>query len=157
MNVAVGILSLFLLLVLVVFTVAHPTPLIAGLLAAMPRDQRDRMGIALRRILSQLQNWARGSLILGVIIGLATVAGLFILGKVTGKPIPYLLMFSLLAGVGELIPNIGPVVSAIPPVLVALTIDPMLGLYVLLLFLAIQQLENNFIVPWVMGQSLNLH
>lgn len=157
MNLAVGIVSLLLLLVLVIFTVGHPTPLIAGLLAATPRDQRVRMEMALRRILEQLKNWAFGSLVLGVIIGLMTAAGLWVLGLLTGQRFPYILMFSLLAGLGELIPNIGPVVSAIPPVLVALTIDPMLAVYVLVLFVVIQQLENNLIVPLVMGQSLNLH
>ena len=157
LNLVAGVLSLLLLLVLVVFTVAHPQPLIAGLLAAMPRDQKDRMASALRRILYQLERWAFGSLTLGVIIGLMTAAGLWLLGMITGERVPYILMFSLIAGVGEMVPNIGPVVSAIPPVLVALTIDPMLAVWVMVLFIVIQQLENNLIVPVVMGQSLNLH
>ena len=56
-----------------------------------------------------------------------------------------------------MIPNIGPVLSALPPLLITLAIDPMLAVYVLVLYIVIQQLENNLIVPLVMGQSLNLH
>lgn len=156
-NAAAGVLSIFLLLVLVVYTVAHPTPLLVGLLAAVPDRHRTQTETALRRILEQLKNWAFGSLLLGVIVGLMTAAGLALIGWATGQRFPYILLFSVIAGVGELIPNIGPILSAIPPALVALTIDPILGLWVVLLFIIIQQAENNVIVPMVMGQSLNLH
>lgn len=150
-NLAVGVVSLLLLLVLVIYTVAHPTPLIAGLLAATPERYRDRTERALRRIMEQLKNWAFGSLILGLIIGIVCGIGLKVLG------VPYALLFGVIAGVGELIPNIGPIISAIPPVLVALSDDPVKALWVILLFAVVQQLENNLIVPMVMGQSLNLH
>lgn len=158
-NAAVGVFSILFLLVLVVYTVAHPVPLLAGLLAATPERYRPRMESALRRILEQLKNWALGSVVLGIIVGMMTCAGLWTLGKVTGTEggFPYILLFSVIAGVGEMIPSIGPVISAIPPILVALTIDPVLALWVLVLFVLIQQLENNLIVPVVMGQSLNLH
>jgi putative permease len=157
MNIAVGVMSIFLLMVLVIYTVAHPSPLITGLLAMSPERYRPRVESALRRILDQLKNWAFGSLVLGVIVGVMTGIGLWLLSRLTGKEVPYILLFSVIAGVGELVPNIGPVLSAIPPTLVALTIDPMLALWVLLLFAIIQQAENNLIVPMVMGQSLNLH
>jgi putative permease len=157
LNVVAGVFSLFLLMVLVIYTVGHPRPLVTGLLAATPASHRPTVETALRRILEQLKNWAFGSMVLGVIVGLMTAVGLWLLGKITGQPFPYLLLFSVIAGIGELIPNIGPLLSAVPPVLVALTIDPWLALWVVVLFIIIQQLENNLIVPVVMGQSLNLH
>lgn len=156
-NLLVGLVSLVVMLVLVLFTLAHPTPLVTGLLRAAPERHRDRTATTLRRILEQLKNWATGSLMLGIIIGAMTGVGLWGLGKLTGHAIPYILLFSVIAGLGELIPNIGPVLSAIPPAIVALTIDPILAVYILVLFVLIQQLENNLIVPVVMGQSLNLH
>lgn len=151
MNVAVGLLSMLLLLVLVVYTVAHPVPLVAGLLAATPERHRGRMEAALRRTLIQLKAWAAGSLVLGLIVGGMCWLGLRLIGA------PYALLFGIIAGIGELVPNIGPIVSAIPPALVALTIDPRLALMVIVVFVVVQQLENNLIVPLVMGQSLNLH
>ncbi len=149
--------SLVLMLVLVIFTVGKPEPLIAGLLGAVPERHQDRTATALRRILEQLKNWAFGSLILGVIVGLMSAIGLWVVSRVTGKDIPYILLFSVIAGVGEMVPNIGPIISALPPVLIALTVDPMLAVWVMVLYVVIQQLENNLIVPLVMGQSLNLH
>ncbi len=156
-NLLVGVVSLVIMLVLVVFTLSRPAPLVTGLLAAVPDTQEPQAERALRRILEQLKNWALGSLILGLIVGVITGIGLWALGRITGHTIPYILLFSVIAGLGELIPNIGPILSAIPPVLIVLTIDPMLGLWVALLFLLIQQLENNLIVPLVMGRSLDLH
>ena len=156
-NIVTGVVSLLLLLVLVIYTVSQPEPLVTGLLGAVPERHRPRVETAIRRVLEQLKNWALGSLILGIIVGLMTGLGLYLIGQVTGRDMPYIFLFSVVAGVGELIPNIGPILSAVPPVLVALTVDPLLGLWVALLFLVIQQLENNLIVPFVMGQSLNLH
>ncbi len=156
-NVVVGVASVFLLLVLVIYTVAHPAPLVAGFLAAVPDEMRPHAERALRRSLIQLQNWAFGSLLLGLIVGMMTAVGLWAVGLATHHPFPYILLFSLIAGIGELIPNLGPILSAVPPALIALTIDPVLAVLVLVLFILIQQLENNLIVPMVMGQSLNLH
>jgi predicted PurR-regulated permease PerM len=152
-----AILSLFLLLVLVIYTTVSPTPLVVGLLGAVPANHRPRAVTALRRILVQLKNWASGSVTLGVIVGVMTGVGLMLVGRLTGHAFPYILLFSVIAGVGELLPNIGPIISAVPPILIALTIDPWLALWVAVLFLVIQQAENNLIVPYVMGQSLNLH
>jgi predicted PurR-regulated permease PerM len=151
------VVSGFVLLVLVIFSVANPGPLIAGMLAAVPERYRPRTVTALRRVLYQLKNWAIGSLVLGLIIGCMTAIGLWGLGRLTSHPFPYILLFSLIAGIGEMIPTIGPIVSAVPPALVAFTIDPILGLWVILLFVLIQQLENNLIVPVVMGHSLDFH
>lgn len=156
-NAFVGLASSLLVLVLVTYTVSQPKPLVTGLLIATPEELRGQTIVALKRILVQLKNWAWGSLTLGAIVGIMTGVGLFGLGIATGKTIPYLMLFSMLAGIGEMIPNVGPIVSSIPPALVAATIDPVLGLMVLGLFVVIQQLENHFIVPTVMGQSLNLH
>jgi putative permease len=157
LSLAGSVISFFLLLVLVIFSVANPAPMVAGLLGATPERYRDRVVSAMGRILVQLRNWAAGSVKLGIIIGLMTAFGLYGLGSITGHDFPYILLFSLIAGIGEMIPTIGPIVSAFPPVLIALTIDPMLAVWVMVLFIIIQQLENNFIVPLVMGQSLDLH
>lgn len=150
-NVAVGIGSLFMLLILVIYAVAQPAPMLAGLLTATPERYRDRMDTALRRILEQLKNWAFGSLVLGVIVGVVCGVGLHLLG------VPSALLFGIIAGIGELIPNIGPILSAVPPILVALSVDPQKALWVALFFVGVQQFENSVLVPRVMGEMLNLH
>ena len=146
-----GVVSMVLLGVLVLFTLANPRPLVAGLLGLVPIHSKPATERFLRRALIQLQRWAIGSLTLGLIVGMMSYIGLRLLG------IPSALLFAVIAGVGEMIPTLGPVVSAIPPLLVAFGMSPSSALGVLILYVVIQQLENNLIVPVVMGESLDLH
>jgi putative permease len=143
--------SSLLLVVLVVYSLASPQPLIAGLLGAVPERHRHRAEHILSLTLTRLKSWAMGSLLLGLIVGTACWIGLHFLG------VPFALVFGVIAGIGELLPNLGPVISAVPPMLVALSVDPMLAVWVALLFLVVQQLENNLIVPLVMSRTLDLH
>jgi predicted PurR-regulated permease PerM len=143
--------SLVLLVVLVIYCLVSPQPLVAGLLGAIPEPHRERAAQILALILAQLKAWATGSLILGGIVGTMTWVGLYFLN------VPFTLVFAVMAGVGELLPTIGPLLSAIPPLLVALANDPMQALWVALLFLAVQQLENNLIVPLVMSRAVDVH
>lgn len=97
-----------------------------------------------------LGQWMRGQLALSVLVGIFVFLGLTILG------IPYALPLALIAGIFEIIPIVGPIVAAIPAVLVGLTIAPIMGLATAALFLIIQQLENNLIVPMVMSRVIGL-
>lgn len=100
---------------------------------------------------ARLGGWVRGELSLMVIVGLLTYLGLRLLG------IPFALPLAILAGILEIVPNIGPVVSAIPSVLVALTISPVMTLAVVALYLLIQQLENSIIAPKVMQRAAGVN
>lgn len=97
-----------------------------------------------------LGSWMRGEFVLMVCIGLLSYIGLLLLG------IDYALPLAILAGLFEIIPIIGPILSAVPAVLVGLTISPALGLAVVALYIVLQQLENNFIVPQVMKRAIGL-
>lgn len=104
----------------------------------------------IKKVEVRLGAWVRGQLLLGFIIGLSTYIGLTILG------VSYALPLSLIAGVLELVPIIGPIISAVPSILVALTISPGLALAVVAFYIIIQQLENNLIVPTVMVKTVGL-
>lgn len=95
--------------------------------------------------------WVRGEAILMTIIGLSTYIGLSLLG------ISYALPLAIIAGLLEVVPNIGPILSAIPAFFVAASISPFLGLSVIALYIVIQQLENNLIVPLVMQRAVGLN
>lgn len=97
-----------------------------------------------------LGKWLRGQLSLSLIVGLLTYIGLRILG------IPYALPLALIAGILEIIPIVGPIISSIPAILVGLTISPILGLAAAALFFIIQQLENNLIIPMVMSKVVGV-
>ena len=102
--------------------------------------------------------WVRGQLLLGAVVGLASFVGLTILGF-TVDPIfgRFAVLLAIIAGLGELIPIIGPIISAVPAVLLGLTAGPVPALAALLLYLAIQLVENNFLVPKIQSDAIDLH
>lgn len=108
------------------------------------------------RIEDRLGRWLRGQLLLGLIIFLMTLIGLLILR------VDYALVLALIAGVTELVPAVGPFIGAIPAVLVALsggalTGRPIDAVWVVILYIVIQQFENNLIVPKVMSKATGLN
>ena len=86
-----------------------------------------------------------------IIIGVMQTIVLTLLG------LQYALLLGVLAGILEIVPNIGPTIAAIPAVLVALTQSPGLALVTALVCILIQAVENSFIVPRVLGRSVGLH
>lgn len=98
----------------------------------------------------QIGSWVRGELTLMVAIGLLTYMGLRILG------VSFALPLAILAGLLEIIPNIGPVISAVPAVLIALTISPITALATVALYFLVQQFENGVIVPKVMQKAVGV-
>lgn len=99
----------------------------------------------------QIGNWVRGELLLMLIVGLLSYAGYLIVG------LPFALPLAFMAGLLELIPNIGPTIATVPAVLVGLSISPNHGLAALIVSLIVQQLENNLIVPKVMQRVTGLN
>lgn len=96
--------------------------------------------------------WVRGQVILMVFIGIVTFLGLFVLG------VPYPLALATWASLMEIIPIIGPFLGAIPAILVALALkSPWVALATAILYVIVQQLENNILVPKVMERAVGLH
>lgn len=100
----------------------------------------------------QLGGWVRGELFLMLIIGITSYVGLVLLGM------PYAVPLAILAGFLEILPNLGPTLSAVPAILIAYTVGgfPMAGI-VTALYIVIQQCENHFIVPKVMKDSVDVN
>lgn len=113
-------------------------------------DDADKMRDILAKIELKLGRWVRGELILMTIIATTTYIGLRLLG------VQFALPLALLAGILEIVPNVGPVVAAIPAILVGFTVSPILGFSVAALYFLIQQLENIVIVPKIMQASVGL-
>ena len=102
--------------------------------------------------------WVRGQLLLGVAIFLATVAGLTALNLAGFREFgAFTLVLALIAGVLEWFPIIGPIVAAIPAILIGISISPGAAIAAIILYVAIQQLENNLLVPKILGDAVQLH
>ncbi len=100
---------------------------------------------------SVLSSYLRGQLLLALIIGGASALGYSLLG------VRFALLLGLLAALFEMLPNIGPVLTGIVSTLVALMQDPVLALWTALFAVGIQQVENLFLTPRVLGRSVKLH
>jgi len=105
-----------------------------------------------------LSAYIRGQLTLGVIVGAAAGIGLAILDLVPNIEVDYILVLAIWAGIAELVPMVGALLGAIPATVVALFVGgPLSALAVLGLFTVIQFLENNYLVPRVIGESTGVH
>jgi predicted PurR-regulated permease PerM len=111
------------------------------------------------RVQRAVYHYVRGQLLFSLIMGATAALSLWIFGVLgifpDGKR--YALFFGAFFGVMELIPYIGPVLGAIPPIVVALFDNPISAIWVALLFLGIQQLEGHVVAPQVFGHSLRIN
>lgn len=98
----------------------------------------------------RLGAWVRGELLLMTFCGVLIYIGLVILH------IDFALPLAIIAALLEIVPMIGPVIAAVPAVLLALAVSPVLALSVVILYIVIQQVENNIFVPIVMKRSVGL-
>lgn len=99
----------------------------------------------------QISYWVRGQLLLMLVVGLLSYFAYLVIG------LPYALPLAFIAGILELIPNIGPIIASVPAIFVGLSISPLHGLAALIASLIVQQLENNFIVPKIMQKAAGLN
>lgn len=99
----------------------------------------------------KIGQWLKGQVLLSLVIGFTVFLGLSVLG------VKYSLLLGILAGIFEIIPFVGPIFSGGIAVLVALSSSLSLAAYTLILFVIIQQLENNLLVPLVMSYTTKLN
>jgi len=115
-----------------------------------PRSQRERVSNVSALVAVKISAWLGGQFLLAFIIGATSAIGLALLG------VPYFFVLAVIAGIGEMIPMVGPLLSAVPAVAVAFTVSPGLGLAVALFCWGQQLLENNILVPKVMSDQVGL-
>jgi predicted PurR-regulated permease PerM len=142
--------SLVLVLFTGLFLAAEPALYRRGLVRLFPIRLRARLDQVLLEAGDGLRRWLLGRAMLMVVIAVATWIGLLALG------IPMALALGVLAGVFTFIPNFGPIISAVPAMLLAVLQSPMHVVYVGLLYLAIQTAESYTLEPYVMRKADDL-
>ena len=100
--------------------------------------------------------YIRGQLTLGLVVGVMSFVGLVGL-NLAGFEVPFTLLLAIVAAIGELIPVVGPILSAIPAVIAGATNGVSTALAVAALYTIIQQVENQVLVPRIVGTTLRLH
>jgi predicted PurR-regulated permease PerM len=146
-----AIFGLVIALLLLIFVLSSPQPIIAGLLSVVPDRHREATRRSLARMMQQMTAWSRATLINGLITGVSTGILLQLIGV---RPA---LVFGVLAFFGEFVPNIGPLVASVPALFVALGTSPQTAGMALIAILFVQQVESNVLVPFIMGKSMELH
>jgi predicted PurR-regulated permease PerM len=144
------LLNLLLVLVLTVMFVLNPHPYRDGFIRLFPAFYRHRIDEILTKSEIALTGWLTGTLINMVVIGIVSWLVLMVL------QVRLVLANALLAGVLEAIPNIGPVLSVLPPMAIALLDSPWKAVFVLIAYFLIQQLEQYLLVPTVMAKQVDL-
>ena len=137
--------------VLIFYLMKDSGPIKASLYAPFPPELRSHLRDILDIIDRTLGGYIRGQLTLGVIVGVIITAGLLLLG------VPFAFILGIVAGLTELVPIIGPWIGGAAGVLVTLATEPDKILWVILLYLVVQLLENTFLVPRIQGNTLKLH
>ena len=111
------------------------------------------------RVQKAVSGYVRGQILFSTIMGASAGLALWVYGQIgifeQGKE--YALAFGVFFGLMELVPFVGPVLGALPPVLVALFDDPLTAVWVSLLFLALQQLEGHVVAPQVFSYTLRIN
>ena len=115
------------------------------------RDDRSHVEDTFELVDDKLGAWLRGQILLSLTIGFFTWVALSLVG------LNYALPLALLAGFLEIIPTIGPILAAIPAVIVALNVSPTMALVVIGIYILIQLAENNIIVPKIMQHAVGLN
>lgn len=134
--------------------------LTSGFGKALPEAWRDEVWAVLSIFERVIGRWLRAQLLLGLIVGVATYGGLLILGwTIDPRFIQFGVLLAVIAGILELLPIIGPILSMIPTLLVALTTpNPAVSVIaVVILYVVVQQVENAVLVPKIQGSAVELH
>jgi predicted PurR-regulated permease PerM len=113
-------------------------------------ERRPAVARVTRDVTFKVGAWLTGQLLLAAIIGSTAAVGLWILG------VPYFWVLGLVAGIGELVPVIGPVIAAVPAIFMGWTVSGQTALLVAIYFLVQQIVENNVLVPRVMSQQVGV-
>jgi predicted PurR-regulated permease PerM len=150
MSLGGGLADALLIIVGGIFIAASPRFYQTGMEKLVPERRREIAGEAFKDSGRALQLWLKAQLLSMAGVGLATGIGLWLVGMEGA------LALGLLAALLEFIPFVGPILAAIPAVLIALSLDPQLALWVVLVYLVVQQIEGNLLQPLLQQWAVDL-
>ncbi len=152
-------LGLVLVLVLSIYMLLYGQRIGASVRRFMPPGNGTAEDDYPTRVVKAVSGYVRGQFLFSLAMGTGAGLGLWLYGTLgifeEGKT--YALAFGIFFGLMEMIPFVGPVLGAIPPILVAFFQDPLTGVWVGLLFLALQQIEGHIVAPQIFGHTLRIN
>ena len=152
-------LGLVLVLVLSIYMLLYGQRIGASVRRVMPPGDGTPEDDYPTRVVKAVSGYVRGQFLFSLAMGTGAGLGLWLYGVLGIFPEgrTYALAFGIFFGLMEMIPFVGPVLGAIPPILVAFFQDPLTGVWVGLLFLALQQIEGHIVAPQIFGHTLRIN
>jgi predicted PurR-regulated permease PerM len=145
-----GIVGALIVLILSLYLSFAPDTYISGAIRLFPVRKRERILAVLKEVHETLQMWLLGKILSMIVVGVLTSIGLGLIG------VPLALALGIIAALLTFVPNFGPILSALPAVLLAFVDSPMRALYVILLYLGIQTVESYLITPLIQQKTVSL-
>jgi predicted PurR-regulated permease PerM len=154
-SIGFSVVAIFGALVFIVITAYYiavrPQPLVDGILALFPPARRDEARHVMERLRKSWVGWMEGVIVDMFVTGTLLYAGLTIIG------LDFAIFFAVFSALLVVVPYFGSIVGGIPPVLFAFTDSPEQALLTLIVYVLVQQIEGNVIIPLVMAQRVKLH
>jgi predicted PurR-regulated permease PerM len=151
LNVAGVLAAMIVMLITAYYMAVRPKPLIDGALRLVPPTRRDHARYVMDRLRISWIGWLQGVIFDMFISGTLLYIGLTIIG------LDFAILFAVLTALLVVVPYFGAILGAIPPVLFAFTDSPGKALAVLIVYVLVQQIESNVIIPLVMSRTVRLH
>ena len=151
LNVAGVLGALVLILITSYYMAIRPEPLIDGIKRLVPPDHRPQAERIMQRLRTSWVGWMQGVAVDMFVSGVLLYIGLTLIG------LDFAIFFAVLTALFSVIPYFGAIASGIPPVLFALTDSPGKAVLVIVVYVAVQQIEGNLTIPLVMSRVVKLH
>lgn len=146
-----GLISTIVVLSLTFYMAAKEDGFKRFITLVVPDDHKEYAISLTERIKDKIGRWMQGQLVLMFVVFVLDYIGLLIVG------VPYALVLAIFAGIMEIIPYVGPIISAIPGIILGFLISPLTGVLVFLVYVVVQQLENHVITPQIMKKAVGLN
>jgi predicted PurR-regulated permease PerM len=150
-NVAGVLGAMIVMLITAYYMAVRPQPLIEGALRLVPPSRRDHARSVMDRLRTSWIGWMQGVIFDMFISGTLLYIGLTIIG------LDFAILFAVLTALLVVVPYFGAILGALPPVLFAFTDSPGKALATLIVYVLVQQIESNVIIPLVMSRTVRLH
>ena len=145
-----AVVGLLVVVIIALYGSLDPDPYVRGMVALLPASRAGRLSELLGRIAHTLRRWMAGRLASMALVGMLTWVGLLLLG------VPAAAALAIIAALLSFIPNIGPILSAVPAVLTGLTISPTMAVSVVALYVAVQTVESYLLTPMIQQHMVSI-
>ncbi|HLN72130.1 MAG TPA: AI-2E family transporter [Prolixibacteraceae bacterium] len=146
-----GIFLMIVLLSIVLYMLINPAPMVETYIMLFPEENRDKAARALALASKMMVGWMKSNLVAGIIDAIAVFFFLTYMG------VPGVWIWAALALFTEIVPRLGMYMMAVPPILIALSIDPLTALWVLIFYLVLNEITGNILMPHIRASTMDLH